>query len=183
MNCHRSDSTFGVPGTLIHSVFPSPDGVPLPQFGQRDTDSRTPFENLWGGWYVTGKSGAARHLGNAVVTDVTRPESMATAETAYLESLAGRIDTRDRQDRSLRQLDLERRLLRYPRSYMIYAAAFDALPAEAKRAIYVRMWRILSGEERSPRYARLSLADRRAIVEILRDTRPDLPDYFRSVQR
>jgi hypothetical protein len=28
----------------------------------------------------------------------------------------------------------------------------------------------------------LSLADRRAIVEILRDTKPGLPDYFGTVQ-
>ncbi len=268
VNCHRSDSTRGVPGTLIRSVFPSPDGAPLPQLGQQDTDSRTPFEKLWGGWYVTGRSGGARHLGNAVVTDAARPEAMVTAETLNLESLAGKVDTThwlspysdvvalmvfehqmhmmnlltrigwetrvalydrsaaarrlqdaarelvdyllfvdeaplptrlestsgfdrefasrgpfDRQNRSLRQLDLERRLLRYPCSYMVYSAVFDALPGEAKRAVYSRMWRVLSGEEKSPRYARLPLHQRRAIVEILRDTKPDLPSYFQAVQR
>ncbi len=71
------------------------------------------------------------------------------------------------------------RLMRYPCSYMIYSPAFDALPAEAKEAIYRRMWQILSGQEKEKKYARLSPADRRAIVEILRDTKPDLPDYFK----
>ena len=90
---------------------------------------------------------------------------------------------RDRSGRSLRQLDLEKRLLQYPCSYMIYAEAFDGLHAEAKAAIYARMWEVLSGGDRSPRYARLSRSDRQAIVEILRDTRKGLPDYFQGEVR
>jgi hypothetical protein len=84
----------------------------------------------------------------------------------------------DSHGRSFRQIDLERRLMRYPCSYMIYSEAFDALPAEARQAVYDRMWQILSGKDKSPRYARLSLADRRAVVEILRETKNGLPDYF-----
>jgi hypothetical protein len=76
----------------------------------------------------------------------------------------------DQKGRSLRQFDLHRRMMRYPCSYMIYSAAFDGLPAEAKDAIYQRIWRVLS--ERFP------AEDRRAIVEILRDTKKDLPAYF-----
>jgi hypothetical protein len=63
---------------------------------------------------------------------------------------------------------------------MIYSAAFDALPHEAKAAIYRRLWQILSGEETAPRYVRLSPADRQSIVEIVRETKSDLPAYFRS---
>ena len=85
---------------------------------------------------------------------------------------------RDHKGRSLRQLDLERRLLRYPCSYMIYSAQFDSLPAEAKAAIYRRLWQVLSGEETGPRYARLSPEIRRAVLEILRETKVGLPDYF-----
>ena len=84
----------------------------------------------------------------------------------------------DRRGRSLRQLDLRRRLMRYPFSYMVYAAVFDALPQTAKDAIYRRLWQVLSGAEREPRYQRLSLEDRQAIVEILKDTKADLPAYF-----
>jgi hypothetical protein len=86
---------------------------------------------------------------------------------------------RDSRGRSLRQLDLERRLMRYPCSYMIYSPLFDGLPAAAKDAIYSRMWEILSGQDKQPAYNRLSQADRRAIVEILRDTKKDLPIYFK----
>jgi hypothetical protein len=89
----------------------------------------------------------------------------------------------DSRGRSLRQLDLERRLLRYPCSYMVYSAAFGALPIEVRGAIYGRMWDVLSGRETSPKYARLSEADRRAVVEILRETLHDLPADFRPPDR
>jgi hypothetical protein len=71
--------------------------------------------------------------------------------------------------------------MRYPCSYMIYSAAFDGLPVEARKAVYRRLWEVLSGQEQSAKYARLSLADRRAIVEILRETKKDLPDYFHPI--
>jgi hypothetical protein len=85
---------------------------------------------------------------------------------------------RDRQGRSLRELELERRMLRYPCSYMIYTEAFENLPAAARRAVYERMWAILSGRDSRPAYAHLSAADRRAMIEILRDTKQDLPDVL-----
>ena len=43
------------------------------------------------------------------------------------------------------------------------------------------MWQVLSGQDKSARYARLSLADRQAIVDILRDTKKDLPADFQPV--
>jgi hypothetical protein len=86
----------------------------------------------------------------------------------------------DAKGRSLRQLDLRTRLFRHPCSYMIYSAQFEQLPAEAKAATYERLWGILSGKEKDARYRHLSTTDRRAIVEILRETKPDLPKYFRS---
>ena len=89
---------------------------------------------------------------------------------------------RDGKGRSLRQFDLERRLMRYPCSYMIHAEAFDGLPAAAKDAIYTRMWQVLSGEERDARYSRLTIPDRRAIVEILLDTKKDLPAWFKPLE-
>ena len=79
--------------------------------------------------------------------------------------------------------DLEHRLMRFPCSYMIYSDAFDGLPDEAKAAVYLRMWKILSGEEKSKRYSKLTFADRQAIVEILRDTKRRLPDYFQPITR
>jgi len=40
---------------------------------------------------------------------------------------------------------------------------------------YARLWAVLSGALPEPRYTRLDDADRRAIIEILRDTKPDRP--------
>ena len=81
------------------------------------------------------------------------------------------------------QLDLEKRLMRYPCSYMVYSTAFGALPIDVRRAIYDRMWDVLSGRDTSPKYARLSEADRRALVEILRETLHDLPGDFSAPDR
>jgi hypothetical protein len=95
-----------------------------------------------------------------------------------------RVGPFDTQGRSLHQLDLERRLMKYPCSYLIYSAAFDRLPVAAKDPIYKRLWQVLSGEERDARYrAALPLAARQAIVEILRETKKDLPSYFQAVTR
>jgi hypothetical protein len=88
------------------------------------------------------------------------------------------LGPRDSQGRSLRDFDLRRRLFRHPCSYMIYTDAFDALPAAAKEAVYSRLGQILSGGETAPRYRGLSAADRRAILQILRDTKKDLPASF-----
>jgi hypothetical protein len=71
--------------------------------------------------------------------------------------------------------------MKYPCSYMIYSDAFDALPPEAKNAVYKRMWQVLSGDDKGAKYARLSLADRQAVVGILHDTKSGLPDYFEAV--
>jgi hypothetical protein len=86
---------------------------------------------------------------------------------------------RDSRGRSLRDIDLTKdRLMKYPCSYMIYSDSFTALPASAKDAIYARLWEVLSGKDTNERYDRLTAADRQAIIEILRDTKPDLPAYF-----
>jgi len=85
---------------------------------------------------------------------------------------------RDRRGRSLRDLRLDGRLMRYPLSYMIYSAAFQALPQPTREAIYRRLSDILSGRNRSAAYRHLSAVDRQALREILRDTLPDGPSFF-----
>jgi hypothetical protein len=79
---------------------------------------------------------------------------------------------------ALRDFDLSRYLFRYPCSYMIYSPSFDALPSDALDAVYRRLWHILSGRESGARYARLTPAACRAILRILRETKPHLPEYF-----
>ncbi|MEP7361998.1 MAG: hypothetical protein ABI972_01985 [Acidobacteriota bacterium] len=84
----------------------------------------------------------------------------------------------DAQGRGLRQLDLKRRLFRYPLSYMIYSEAFDQLPALVKARAFTRLGEILSGRDQTASYSNLSVEDRQAILEILRATLKGLPEGF-----
>jgi len=95
------------------------------------------------------------------------PSVPVTPRPGFAEHLAKRIP-RDRRGRSLADLDLTTRLMRYPCSYLIYTEAFDGLPTAAKSAVYRRMLDTLSG-------VRVRPADREAVLEILRDTKPDFP--------
>ncbi|HEX5229488.1 MAG TPA: hypothetical protein VFW44_17375 [Bryobacteraceae bacterium] len=247
LSCHRSDVTLGVPGMILRSFHTLADGRPKLILGGFETDHRSPFDERWGGWYVSGSMGRARHMGNAVLSDPDNEQSITAApnpgvssdvvallvfdhqmrmtnlitrmgwesrralydklpasefQALLRESAAELVDyllfideaplpapvqgasgfaakfeaagPRDSSGRSLRQFDLHTRLFRYPCSYMIYSAAFDHLPADAKGAIYQRMGEILTGREQGSRYARLSAADRRAILEILKETIPRL---------
>ena len=282
LGCHVTGETLGVPGLIMFSSIPVNEQVV-------SIDQRNPLTQRWGGWFVTGASGAIRHHGNQVpalashaTRDVTSvaglfdpegypamssdvaalltfshqthminlltrvawearvadPDAQAEPEATFgdtqakpkatlgdtqakpkatlvEEMLAGvaaevvdymlfvdeaplpaaingtsRVagwmsakGPRDRRGRSLYQLDLNRRLMAFPCSYLIYSPAFDALPPLAKAPIYRRLWHVLSGEARERRYRSLTPADRRAIVEILKDTKPDLPAYFGAVTR
>ena len=80
----------------------------------------------------------------------------------------------------MRDFDLETRLFRYPLSYMIYDPLFDALPSVAKEEVCRKLFDVLTGKDSSEKYARLSIQDRRTIIKILRDTKPDLPSYWRT---
>jgi len=263
VNCHQAYATLGVPGMLARSVAAANDGRLLPYVANFNTDDRSPLEERWAGWFVTGSTGTARHLGNPDAVTGTAAEPTVVAHTTTIESLGDRpalngylapysdvaallvldhqarlvnlltrtawevrVTEADRGDvpkvareaairlvdallfvdeapltgtiasssgfaavftakgpadshgRSLRQLDLETRLMRYPCSYMIYAPAFDRLPTAAKSAVYQRLWNVLSGQESDRKYSKLSAGDRRAILEILRATKADLPSYF-----
>lgn len=268
LGCHMNGDTMGVPGLLMFSTAPETGDQ---QVRIASIDQRSPLAERWGGWFVTGASGAVRHLGNQVPALADHPPEVASvaglfdsdgyramsSDIAALlafshqthmtnlltraswearaadpaahwqmpvapdqarlveEMLRGVADEvvdymlfvdeaplpnaiggrsrfaermsssgpHDRKGRSLYELDLKTRLMKYPCSYLIYSPAFDALPAPAKSPIYTRLWQVLSGDTREPRYRSLSLADRRAIVEILRDTKPDLPAYFTTPQR
>ena len=79
----------------------------------------------------------------------------------------------DSKNRSLRNLDLNSRLFRYPLSYLIYSKAFDALPEMARKYVYQRLDAILSGRDNSESFSHLNEKDRNAIKEILIETKLD----------
>jgi hypothetical protein len=85
---------------------------------------------------------------------------------------------RDKRGRSLRDFDLRERLFRYPLSYMIHSDIFDAMPKVAREQVYRRLYEVLVGHDQDPKFAHLATADRTAILEILLDTKMNLPDYW-----
>jgi hypothetical protein len=87
---------------------------------------------------------------------------------------------KDPAGRSLRELKLDGRLMKYPLSYTVYSTAFQGLPPAVRQAVYRRLWDVLSSAPAAGdrKYAHLSAADRRAMLEILRATKSDLPSVF-----
>ena len=261
LQCHTSPGTLGIPGLLIASSYTDASGMPAFRGSQRITDHRTPFEDRWGGWYVTGTHADMRHIGNAVGHDSAHPQLLDLRDTQNLTSLGKKFDPsgylsgqsdivalmtlehqtrmtnlmiragweariadpagkaqldtdieslvtymlfadeatlrgpvvgvstftktfaargpRDHQGRSLRDFDLQKRMFRYPLSYMIYSEAFDAMPDQVKERVYRRLYDVLSGRDQSEKFKKLSADDRRAVLEILRETKPGLPAYFK----
>lgn len=274
LQCHDSQSsTSGVPGLIMKSVYPDKDGEPIVSAGTFVTSDQSPFMERWGGWYVTGKHGAQRHMGNLIADRAPHGAPLNLAAGANATDLSTRISTqpylgehsdivalmvlehqsqmhnlitrasysarmalhfdqmrnkelgrsadfvpdstrslisrvaeplvrtmlfveeapltepvsgtsgfskgfasqgpRDHTGRSLLELDLTRRLFRYPCSYLIYSPSFDALPSVVKDYVYRRLWDVLSEDDTSDAFAHLSSSDRRAIMEILLETKPD----------
>jgi hypothetical protein len=275
MQCHHSPGTLGVPGLMIASVYPDGDGMPAFRGAQALTDHRTPFDERWGGWYVTGTHGEMRHRGNSVGHDRLHPDVLDTRDSQNLTALSRRFDQtdylqttsdivallvhehqirlinyltrvgweqrqleyeaaktpsaghkdtalqhqldadieelaaymlfaeeaqlrskvtgvstfsqtfanrgpKDSKGRSLRDFNLETRLFAYPLSYLIYSEQFDSLPSAAKERVYRRLWEVLSGADQSKRFERIPAASRLAALEILRETKKNLPAYFQE---
>lgn len=88
----------------------------------------------------------------------------------YFQSLG----PKDSKGRSLRDLDLQTRLLKYPCSYLIYSSAFDGLPKPAKDYVVRRLRDILEGKDSTGKFDHLSAEDRANILAILSETKPDL---------
>jgi hypothetical protein len=92
-----------------------------------------------------------------------------TGDSGFAADFAKR-GPRDGQGRSLRTFDLKTRLFRYPLSYMIYSAAFDALKPDIKDKLYRRLYDTLKARG----------ADGADAIAILAATKPDLPDYWKQ---
>ncbi len=249
LQCHQGGQTLGVPGLVVSSQY-IPAGMPAEHVrGGFVTDDRTPLENRWGGWYVSG-SLTDKHRGIPIgenidtkfdtskylspISDVvalltlehqTRMTNLITRigwdtriamAEGKLEDARPKLDAaiddmvgymlfvdeapmqgpikgvstfsttfpergpHDKQGRSLRDFDLQKRLFKYPLSYMIYTKAFDSLPDWDRDRIYQRLFNVLTGKDTDPKFAKLSVDDRRNVLEILRATKPNLPAYWKN---
>lgn len=124
-------------------------------------------------------AGAADRLVQAMLFSGEAPlPGTVRGTSGFAEEFAAR-GPHDARGRSLREFDLERRLFRYPLSFLIYSEAFDALPELARRLVFRRIWSVLQGEERGADFDHLTEGDRAAILQILEETKPD----FRELRR
>ena len=93
LQCHQGLSTLGVPGILVSSVYPGPDGMPAFRGNAMITDDRSPLDQRWGGWYVTGTHGSQSHMGNAIAHNPSQPQLLDLRGTQNLTSLEKKFDT------------------------------------------------------------------------------------------
>lgn len=94
LQCHESGMTSGIPGHMVRSVFPTVDGRPDFASGTYVTNDASPYDQRFGGWYVTGSHGAMRHMGNAMVRGAEGYALLNRELGANLTDLSGFFDTR-----------------------------------------------------------------------------------------
>ncbi len=70
--CHIAAGTRGIPGVFVRSVNPTPTGTLVAGSGSYITDQESPFNQRWGGWYVTGKLAAGTMANATAAADATR---------------------------------------------------------------------------------------------------------------
>ena len=87
--CHLSWETLGVPGLMVQSVYPLKDENSYAN--GFTTVHGSPLEQRWGGWWVTGDPGGARHIGNVSVMYNDKGSKLPNP-TRALPSLDGLFD-------------------------------------------------------------------------------------------
>jgi hypothetical protein len=93
IQCHVANTTRGIPGVMLRSVFTDPSGVQAAKTPQFITGQESPMKDRWGGWYVTGTHGNQTHMGNAILPDEAPAEQLDRRAGANVTDLAGRLDT------------------------------------------------------------------------------------------
>ena len=105
--------------------------------------------------------------------------SPVSGDPAYVQAFTA-TSIRDSKGRSLRDFDLQTRMFKYPCSFLIYTQSFDAMAEPIKAVILQKLFDILTGKETDEQFAKIAAEDRLAVLEILRETKKNLPDYWRN---
>jgi hypothetical protein len=116
-------------------------------------------------------------LGYMLFVDEEPLKQPVAGVSTFTKTFAAR-GPRDAKGRSLRDFDLQKRLFRYPLSYMVYSSAFDGMPEIVRERVYQRLFDVLTGKDKSQTFARVSADDRQAVIDIFRATQPKLPKYW-----
>jgi hypothetical protein len=125
------------------------------------------------------RSAADRVLKGLLFCEETTLTDRVAGTTSFARDFAAR-GPKDATGQSLREFDLATRLFKYPCSYLIYSEAFDKMPAEVRDLVLKRLFDVLTGKDADKAFAHLTAADRKAILEILRETKPNLPEYWKK---
>jgi hypothetical protein len=113
-----------------------------------------------------------------IFADETTLRDTVAGVSTFTETFPKR-GPRDSKGRSLRDFDLQTRMFRYPLSYMIYSDAFDAMPEGVRVRVYRGLYDVLTAKVQDPNLTKLTEDDRRNILEIVRETKPGLPAYWK----
>jgi len=92
LQCHGASLTGGIPGHMVRSVFTNAEGYPILKAGTHVTTQASPFAERWGGWYVTGTHGSARHMGNSLAVETDLEATLDREAGANLLNLPPRVN-------------------------------------------------------------------------------------------
>ncbi|MGK0154275.1 MAG: hypothetical protein ACI9SE_001226 [Neolewinella sp.] len=98
LRCHAASRTHDEPGLLLRSVFPDLAGDPIPSAGEADMNFRSPIDERWGGWLVTGQFDGEHRGNNTATRDADGKWTVAARPARDLHTFAKDFDA----DRYLR---------------------------------------------------------------------------------
>ncbi len=122
---------------------------------------------------------AGQLVDGLLMVDATKFSDRITGTSSFADQFSRR-GPHDTAGRSLRQLDLEHRLFRYPCSFLIYSDSFAALPPALLDRTYRLLLGVLKAKDTGEKYLRLSNTQRTEILQILLDTKEDLPATWKA---
>ena len=124
------------------------------------------------------KAAAENVVQHLFMCDEFQLTSPIAGTSGFASEFAAR-GTKDAKNRSLRDLDLNTQLFKYPCSYLVYSDSFEGLPNEVRTLILSRMIEILNGEDQTERFKHLTSESRTAIREILIDTHAEFAKAYK----
>lgn len=139
---------------------------------------KEPPDHMWDSTKSRIKSGCEPLVEYLLYSNEAELKHRLTGTTDFEEQFS-RKGPRDRQGRSLRDFDLTQRMFKFPCSYLIYSPSFQDLPQAARDYVFGRFWEILNDRDQTPAFAHLTSRDRRSLLEILRETLPNIPKSWK----
>lgn len=120
---------------------------------------------------------AKRVVDHLLFSDEAAIDSPIRCSNSFVDDFEAK-GPRTSSGKSLRDFDLQRRLFRYPCSYLIYSDAFSKLDQDLRQRVLERLHDVLVSEQGDDDYSHLSSKDRAALLEILTETLNGLPDSW-----